>query len=272
MKLLWDRIRDWVILVVFLLIAMLVMVNVNTPLLRSLRAVSLGVTSQIEQYFAWAGTYIRALDENDELRDNNMNLFSQVALLREANLENERLKAMLQLRDTTVYDMIATRIISKDISKQENYFTIERGSEDGIQEDMAVIDDQGILGKVLLVGKNYALVQSYLNTEFRVRVQIQPLQIDGIVGWDGNRLDQLLLDHIVKTEPVEKGQPVVTSHSTVFPPGLSVGTVDSVVVRETENVFTIFLTPASPLSTADYVFVIRSVPPPEVNTLQEQLQ
>jgi rod shape-determining protein MreC len=261
---LWDTIRDWVVLFVLLSIGVLVMVSKNTTLSRSMRAAALRVTAPVEQRFAGVATFMRALEENASIRAQNISLSSQVARLRAAALENDRLKALLAVRDSAGFPVAAVQVVSKDIHRQKNHFVIDAGSQKGIEPDMAVIDDRGILGKVTLVSRRYSQVQSYLNTDFRVPVEIVPLQAYGIVRWDGSKTDRIRLDYVVKTEPVERGQLVVTRGSTVFPSGLAVGTVDSVITRPGENLVDILLTPASPIRTARHAFVVLRQPDTEL--------
>jgi len=268
---LWDRIRDWVILSVLLVSSVAMMLTQNHPLLRGLRGVSLESTSWVEARFAWIGQFIRAIDENEVLRRDNIELSSQLARLREARLENEKLQRLLALQDTTTYAMVAARIIGKDIFGQENFLTLDVGRADSVDVGMAVIDEKGILGTVVFVSAHYSRVMPYLNTEFRLSAKIQPLQAVGIVSWPGNRPDVLLLEHVVKTEPVKPGQLVVTSaFSEVFPPGYTVGHIDSVANRPGENLLEIHVQPASPLNTAEHAFVILQKADPERARLEEQ--
>ena len=268
---LWERLQDWVILFTLLLVSLVVMFTQNQPLVRSVRALSLEATSQVERYFAWAGTYFRALQENDRLREANIALASEVARSREARTENARLKRMLALRDTAALRLVAAHIVSKDLSHQRNLFTIDRGLRDSVDVGMAVIDERGILGKVVLVSTHYARVMPYLNTDFALSVKIQPLGAGGIVRWEGSRTDRLLLENVPRTEPVLRGQLAVTStYSSTFPPGLPVGYVDSLAVRPGRNEYRIFLRPSSPLGSAENVFVVLDRPDPEVATLEEE--
>src|SRR5690606_23592374 len=226
---LWDRIRDWVILGVLLAASLSMMLAKNHSLVRGMRAGALEATAWLEARFSWVGGYFRALNENEILRQENIILSSRVARSREAVIENERLRRMIGFRDTTNVRLKPVRIINKDITQQQNYFTLDAGARDSIATDMAVIDERGILGRVVLVSENYSRVMPYLNTHDRITAKLQPLQAYGVVRWEGGRADRLRLDHVVKTEPVQVGQLVVTSgYSGVFPPGLPIGTVDSV--------------------------------------------
>ncbi len=261
---LWDRIRDWVILGVLLAASLLTLLTQNQPLLRGLRAGALETTAVLEARFAWVGGYFRALRENEVLREENIILSSQVARSREAILENERLRRLIGYQDTTQFKLKAARIVNKDVTLQKNFLTLNVGAADSVEVDMAVIDERGVIGKIILVSEHYSRVMPYLNTDLRIPSKIQPLQAFGIVRWEGGAADRLRIDHVVKTEPVESGQLVVTSgYSGVFPPGLPVGVVDSVSSRTGRNELTIFLTPAATLSSAEHAFVVLSKPDPE---------
>jgi rod shape-determining protein MreC len=268
---LWERIRDWVLLFGLLIISVAIMLAQNEPLVRSLRASSIEVTARIEARFAAAGSYLRALDENDVLRRENIELSSEVARSREAQIENERLRRMLGFQDTTAYPMLPARIVGKDITRQQNLLTIDVGRTDGVEVDMPVIDERGIIGKIVLVSENYARVMPYLNTDFRVPGRIQPIQAEGMIRWEGTTRSHLLMEFVSRTEPVLRGQLVVTSGSSeVFPAGLHIGFVDSVSTRPGRNELTIYIAPASSLDRAQYVFVLMIQPNPERLALERQ--
>jgi rod shape-determining protein MreC len=256
-----SQLLDWVLLVSLLVVSVVTMLTQNRPLSRALRAQALSVTAQVESSFAWMGRYLRVLEENDQLRRRNIELSSKVARTRSVRMRNRELKRLLNLKDTSDARLQAARIVTKDIFRQENVLTIDVGREDGVTEGMPVLHERGIVGTVLLANAEYARVMPYLNTDFRVPGVILPLRAEGIVRWDGERHDRLLLEHVVKTEPVEAGQQVVTSgHSDVFPPGRAIGTVDSVQVRQGRSELRIYLEPAVPLHEIGHVFVMLRPP------------
>jgi len=262
---------DWVLLVVLLSAAGLVMGTQNQSLVRSLRAQTLEFTATVESGIAWMGRYVRALKENDELRRENIELSSEVARTRAARQENEELRRLLNLRDTSALDFRSARVVTKDLFRRENLITLDVGREDGIRERMPVVHESGIVGTVTLVSDRYARVMPYLHSDFRVSAAVEPLGAEGIVRWDGERPDRLRLDHIVKTEPVEPGQRVVTSgHSGLFPPGRAIGTVDSVATRPGRSELEIFLRPAVPLYEIRHVFVILDTPDPDRLSLEDR--
>lgn len=264
-------ILDWVLLVGLLLLAIATMLTQNRSLSRALRAEALEVTAQVESGFAWMGQYLRVIEENEELRRRNIELSSKVARTRSARMRNRELERLLNLKDTSTARLLATRIVTKDIFHQENFLTINVGREDGVAQGMPVLHESGIVGTVMLVGDQYARVMPYLNTDFRVPGVIVPIQAEGIVRWPGERHDRLLLEHVVKTEPVEPGQSVLTSgHSGVFPAGRAIGTVDSVEVRPGRSELLIYLQPAVSLHQIDHAFVM--LQPPDSTRQQLEAQ
>ena len=266
-----SQILDWVLLVGLLVVSVVAMVTQNRVLSRSLRAHALEVTAEVESSFAWMGRYLRVLEENEELRRRNIELSSQVARTRSVRLENRELRRLLALRDSSQGRLRAARIVTKDIFRQENYLTLDVGRTDGVEEGMPVVHESGIVGTVMLVSDEYARVMPFLNTDFRVPATILPLRTEGIVRWDGERPDRLLLEHVVKTEPVEPGQTVVTSgHSDIFPAGRAIGTVDSVAVRPGRSELLIYLRPSVSIYEIGHAFVLLRAPDPERQRLESR--
>jgi len=254
-------ILEWVLLVGLLFVSVVTMITQNRALSRALQAHTLEMTAQVESSFAWMGQYLRVLKENEKLRRRNIELSSKVARTRSARMRNRELNQLLNLRDTSSARLLASRIVRKDLYQQENYLTVDVGRSDGVAEGMPVVHQSGIVGKVMLVSDDYARVMPYLNTDFRVPGVILPFEAEGIVRWPGERNDRLLMDHIVKTEPVEPGQQVLTSgHSGAFPPGRDIGTVDSVQVRRGRSELLIYLRPAVSLDEIDHAFVMLQQP------------
>jgi rod shape-determining protein MreC len=267
----WDVIKDWVLLFALLGISLGVMLSLNQPLVRSMRATALESTAWLETQFSWVGSFLTAVRENDQLRTENIKLSSQLARLREAASENERLLRMLNMRDTTEAPLLPARVVSKDITRQNNLLTINRGRSDSVKVDMAVIDERGIVGKVALVSENYARVIPLINTNFRVPAKIRSLQAMGIVRWDASYPNQLVMEHVPRTEPVLPGQVVTTSaYSGVFPAGYPVGVVDSTSSAPGRNELQIFLNPVAPLQNVEHVFIVLQTPSSEMKQLNQR--
>ncbi len=265
----WERSRDYVVFGALLLGGIVIFVGRNGPALRAARAASLTVTAPVEGAFERAAQFRRSLVENERLRDETAELSAEVARLREASAENAQLRALLQFPDTTNTRRVVARVVAKDITEQTNLLTIDAGARDSIEVGMPVINERGIVGRVVLTSDRYSVVMPHQNTQFRVPASIEALGREGVVRWDGASFDRLTMEYVVKTEPVEPGMLVVTSPvSGVFPAGIPVGRVDTAYAAAGRNDYVIHLDPAAPISEVGYVYVLLTRPDPEQAILE----
>ena len=267
----WERSRDYVIFAALLLIGIVIYVGRNGPALRAARAVSLAVTAPVEGVFERGARFRRSLAENDRLREETAALSAEVARLREASAENAQFRALLQVEDSTEVRRVVGRVVSKDITEQTNLMTIDVGEQDSVEVGMPVVNERGIVGRVVLTSPRYSVVMPHQNTQFRVPGVIEELGREGVVRWEGRSFDQLTMEYVVKTEPVRPGMLVTTSaFSGVFPPGMAIGRVDTAFAAAGRNDYVIRLTPAAPISEVGYVYVLLSQPDPEI-AIQEAI-
>ncbi len=266
------RLLDWSVFLLWMNLALLILLNANTAAFRHIRGLALDLSMGVEARLMAVSDFLQALQENKRLREENIRLTANMALMKQAALENQELRRMLGLKPRFPFQVIPAEIVSKDITWQKNTFIINVGQAEGVEKDMAVMNTDGILGRTILAGEHYALVQSYLNTDFRLSVTILPEKIMGILEWDGTDPDRLLLKHVSRTASVESGQQVVTSgFSNVFPPGVPVGTIQQIMRKPGHQELTLFVRPAASLSKARHVFVIRDRPSPELTSLRKQM-
>lgn len=267
----WERSRDYVVLAVLLLIGITIFVSKNGPALRAARAAALAVTAPVEGQFERFGQFRRSLAENERLRSETAELSAEVSRLREAAAENAQFRSLLQFEDSTDTPRVVARVVSKDITGQTNLLTIDAGERDSIEVGMPVINERGIVGRIVLTSPRYSVVMPHQNTLFRVPGVVEELEREGIVRWDGASVDQLTMDRVVKTEPVERGMLIVTSpFSGVFPAGVPIGRVDTAFAAAGRNDYVIQLEPAAPISEVGYVYVLRIRPDPEQAILEAQ--
>ncbi|MGB3541330.1 rod shape-determining protein MreC [Rubrivirga sp.] len=265
----WERSRDYVVLAVLLIIGITIFVSKNGPALRAARAAALAVTAPVEGVFERGAQFRRSLAENERLRMETAELSAEVARLREASAENAQFRALLQFEDSTDVSRVVGRVVAKDITEQTNLMTIDVGERDSVEAGMPVINERGIVGRVVLTSPNYSVVMPHQNTQFRVPASIEALEREGVVRWDGASFDQLTMEYVVKTEPVESGMLVVTSpFSGVFPAGVPIGRVDTAYAAAGRNDYIIHLEPAAPISEVGYVYVLRVRPDPEQAILE----
>lgn len=135
-----------------------------------------------------------------------------------------------------VYQWRTAKVVSNSISEKKNYIQLNKGSKQGIKDNMFVFNsDLTVVGTVVNVSPNYSVVMSLLHSNSRVYVALKKSGNTGSVEWDGKDPRYLTLARIPGSDTVRKGDTVLTSASSNFPPGFIVGTVDDVLKDKSSN-------------------------------------
>jgi rod shape-determining protein MreC len=126
------------------------------------------------------------------------------------------------------FEYILAKVVNNSINKQYNYITINKGSKDGIEPDMAVIAPDGIVGVVESVSENFSIVMSLLNRNIKISAKFKKNNFFGPFEWGGFSYRKGYITDIPLHVQIQKGDTVVTSgFSALFPDGLQVGYVSS---------------------------------------------
>ena len=201
-----------------------------------------GVCAAVFGVFNNITSYFHLHDINEDLHNRNAMLEMEVI-----NLRNEVNNLKLMTNDTTNipsalhnYDFILAHVISNSISQPQNYITINRGSKDGITSEMGVIDQNGVVGIVDVVGSHSARVISLLNPNFKLSCKVKGHDYFGSLVWDGRDPYHAVLEEMPKHVKFVKGDTIVTSgYSSVFPEGIIVGTILEQVKDKNDNFFSL---------------------------------
>ncbi len=254
---LFNHLRPYILLVVLLTSSIIVMANGDRPFMWNIRAQTLKLVWAIEYRFSWATEILFSVRENRNLRVSNLQLSSELTQLRIAGHENEQLRQALGWKQEHEFETISARIIAREPLADGNFFTIDVGSTQGVDVSMAVISHMGILGRIVHVSREYSQVMPYLHSKFHVPVMIDTLGSVGIISGKGSTPDSLVLHDVVKTEPIQLGQRVITHEASgVFPPHLLVGTIADFSSEPSGNFWMIKVKPSAPLHKTHFAFVV----------------
>jgi len=166
----------------------------------------------------------------------NKMLKSEVAQLREIQLntteitaENDRLRHILDYKQSALqFDLVAAKVIARDPSNWTSTIVINRGADDGITKDMAVVTPEGLVGNVISVVKNSARVQLILDRRSSVGglVQRPESRVAGIIAGDNNNKMMVRMVNIPRDADIVEGDQIVTSgFGGIYPKGISLGEV-----------------------------------------------
>lgn len=199
-----------------------------------------------------------------------------------ADLKNEsklsfykKHKGKIPIKDTSLqlqYYHLPAQVISYTTTKQNNFFTLNRGSLDGVSPEMGVVSGNAVVGFVKDVSEHYATVISVLNRNFKLRVSLKKSKDYGLVSWDGENTDEVILNDIPVDVTVKIGDTVTTrGASSRFPDNIIVGTV-SEVDNSSGNKLIIKVKLACNFSAVYYVNVIDNKFREEQEALEKKLE
>lgn len=175
---------------------------------------------------------VTVYNQNKMLKSEIEQLRGLEVKLNEATAENERLRVLLAYKQNTKqFDLVTASVIARDSGSWSNVIIINRGTNDGITKDMAVVTAQGLVGNVAEAFSSTARVQLILDPRSSVGAIVQrpESRVAGIV--EGNLSNQMLgkMINIPRDADVVEGDQVITSgYGGIYPKGIAIGTVQRI--------------------------------------------
>ena len=220
-------------------------------------------TSKTESGSVWSNYFnlIHVRQENKDLQATIDRLrLEQAALLEDAR-QGQRLQAMLNFQQKYLYNTRAAQVIGTSGSDQSRVFYIDKGKNDGLARDMAVISADGIVGKVREVFSSTSQVLGINDQSSGAGVILESTRVRGILR--GNAFGQPQIVGLLTDQRIKAGEKVLTAGGDqIFPRGLPVGVVQKVVPDPDRDGFIeVVIQPAAHLDALDEVLVITSTEP-----------
>ena len=221
--------RPWILFTVYAVIGCILLFNSNpyqhSVYLTSANSISTGV------YNAATGvtSYFNLRNINEDLQRRNSDLELELLALKQQMLQFHDMEyAQTHHVDSALqrYNFILAHVINNSVHRPHNYITIQKGALDGIKPDMGVVDQNGVVGKVNVVGPHSARIISLLNNNLRLSCKVKSSNTVGSLVWDGDDYRVALLEEIPRHATFNKGDTIITSgYSTSFPEGIPVGVI-----------------------------------------------
>ena len=221
--------RPWILFTVYAVIGCILLFNSNpyqhSVYLTSANSISTGV------YNAASGvtSYFNLRNINEDLQRRNSDLELELLALKQQMLQFHDMEyAQTHPVDSALqrYNFILAHVINNSVHRPHNYITIQKGALDGIKPDMGVVDQNGVVGKVNVVGPHSARIISLLNNNLRLSFKVKSSNTVGSLVWDGDDYRVALLEEIPRHATFNKGDTIITSgYSTSFPEGIPVGVI-----------------------------------------------
>jgi len=207
--------------------------------------------------------------ENEELKKRMADLRRENDQMKEMAQSHERLRKLLQFRETLSSTVIAAEVTGQDPSSWFKSITINKGEQDGVRQGMAVISPEGVIGQILKTAPSQSVILLITDYNSAIDSIVQRTRAKAIVEGKGENRCQL--KYLLRAEDVVEGDRVVTSGlNGNFPKGLMIGEIKK-VDRKGHGIFQYAeLVPSVDFTRLEEVLVIKGSPPPPLEEKEKK--
>ena len=250
---------------------------------RLLRLWAIALISPFERMTSASGRGIHDTWSNyiylRNVRQQNLDLQKQVdrlrlqqAALAQDALEGQRLRKLLEFRQNYAAATVAAQVIGTSGTDQSRLLTLNKGSNDGLKPDMAVITPTGIVGKLRDVFPGTSQLLLISDPTAGAGVIFSSTRIHAILR--GSPAGRIQISNLTPDSRIKTGETILTSGGDgVFPRGLPVGTIESIVLDPAHQPYTLITVhPAVDLNQLDEVLVVTGTAALEALNLTQQQQ
>ena len=218
--------------------------------------------------------------ENEALIQQNLQLHQE----REANFlvssdsifTAERLDTDTNTHKTTrtrLYDYSSANVVYNTIHRRCNYLMIDKGSDDGIVTDMAVLSARGVVGVVTDVTPHFATVTSLLHPNSNISAKVMPANQLGTVTWKYGDPTTAYLNDIPEHMSINVGDSVFTSGcSDIFPNDILIGVISEKSKSPTNSFLTLKVSLATDFNHVNHVYIVRNLYKDEMDQLKSKME
>jgi rod shape-determining protein MreC len=171
------------------------------------------------------------------------------------------------------YDYVLAEVITNTTNLQNNFITINRGSNSGIEKGMGVFCPEGVVGTIYDVSENYSIAISVLNSKVKIVPKILEMNLSkGTLYWMGKDPNYITLKEINKYEQIKRGYHIVSSpYSNNLPENIPIGIVDRIETSPSEDFYTINVKLAVNFGKINTVYIVRNLYKNELDELQNKI-
>jgi len=226
----------------------------------------------------FSGNYHRKLadlKEYFELRDINQQLVEENTRLLNI-LESTYKSDEIFFRNVTdtIYNQryfyTPARVVNNSVNKMHNFITLNKGKEQGIKPDMAVVSNGSVVGVVKGVSENFATVISLLNLDFKISAKVKKNGYFGSLSWDGKDYQKAVLNEIPLHADIQVGDTIITSgFSSIYPEGILIGYIEN-FEELSGSFYTIYVRLSTDFKRLNYVNVIGNLTQNEIIDLEQE--
>lgn len=264
------RYKEYAATILLTIISLLFISGEDDEKIRSFRSISVGIIASVQSAVDWIPNPWDLQSENRALRQLNRDLSLEAMRLRDAGVKVDELRRMLAFKEASPMKLLSAEIVGMPTLQLRNYATINVGSADGVKEGMPVITPAGLVGRVVGLDENNAMVLLVINADSRIAARTLRGRNNGILVWD--KEEQLLLQNVPSVLTQRRNDTVITSGlSSLFPEDIVIGTVEKVAEEQGTLYHRIVVKPAVNFATLEEVFVVLFTPDTKKIEFEERM-
>ena len=165
--------------------------------------------------------------DNAALKNQVLFLQSKINQLQEYEIENRRLRSLLEFKENVQYDTIPAKVIGRDLTGWVQVILIDKGSRHGVQIDMPVVSGDGIAGKVIEAGYLSSKIQLLIDKQSRIGAIMQQSRIVGLI--EGTGKTSLIMNYLPRDEDFFINDLILSSGlGQVYEKGLVIGRIRAI--------------------------------------------
>ncbi len=236
-----------------------------------------GISYQQNAIFSIANNSIAAINKRTSSVREFFSLREQNEILQEQNrmlLEGKKsafrkIEGDFVILEDTIwkrqYRLLSAKVINGTLYQDKNYFTINKGSEDGVSQKKGVICDAGIVGRVVAVSDHYSVIETVISETFSTGAYVKRTGNLGYLKWDKDP-GFTKMTEVVATAPIAIGDLVYSKEgSGYFPPDTKIGEISDLIEKKGEAYYDIKIKLSTNFSKLTKVYVV-------TNEFQEELE
>ena len=182
-------------------------------------------------------------DENNNLKEENLDLLSRLAKLDVLEQENDFLRRALDIEQEIGRDIIYAHVFNVNLGPDGYNVLLNKGARDGVnKDDIVITEHKALVGVIEEVSNNFSRVLFVFDPEFKITARVLGSATAGIAK--GAYREGIYLDLIAKEDEIKEGDVLITTGDDMFPPALLVGSVVHVEVNESQMFKKVRVNPA----------------------------
>ena len=256
------RYRSLLILLFLNIFSITLIVNDNSVPESAFRSFLRDVVSSFSESLNYFESVSLLKEENRILKEENTKLTHQISRYDEIALQNIRFRKLFQLAQVGDFEYILAEVIGENPNFSTANLILNKGSIDSIEVHMAVVSTNGLVGRIIYVGKKTSVVQLLNDKSLKISCRVQRTRSLGMIGWSKGNMLELL--YFPKSLELMVGDVLVTSGlSSIYPEGIRIGSVANISELKYDIFKSVQVEPAVDFVSLEEVFIVHKRTPHE---------